>query len=229
MADHVETGLRKILEIPAVYTFYQQLLYPKSSHFRYIKDFVRPFPGAKIMDIGCGPGTVLDYLLPIVSDLNYNGYDFNPMYIKKANEKYTSIVNKSNDKNLTSGNNAENATIQFFCERVSKVDSKESDKYDIVMANAILHHLNDEEAAHLYDTAYHVLKPGGHLVTFDGVFIPNQNPFAKWLIKKDRGQNVRTEEEQLSIAEKYFQKNQMIIDHDFFRIPYTIIIGRHIK
>jgi trans-aconitate methyltransferase len=210
MADHIDKGIRKILEISSVYTFYQNLVYPRSAHLRYIKDFVQPFPGAKIMDIGCGPGTVVDYLTEVTPEVDYIGYDFNEQYIREAQQKY-------GDKGT------------FVCKRVSHVDADEADKYDIVMANAILHHLNDEEAEHLYATALHALKPGGHLVTFDPVFIPKQNAFAKWIIKKDRGQNTRTEQEHLRLAGKYFSDNQTFIDHKFLRMPYTIIIGKHYK
>lgn len=210
MADHIDKGIRKILEIPFIYTFYQNLVYPKSSHLRYIRDYVQPFPKAKIMDIGCGPGTVVDYLLEVVPEVNYIGFDFNEQYIQQAKQKY-------GDK------------AKFVCKRVSHVDAEEADKYDIVMANAILHHLNDEEAEHLYATAYHALKPGGHLVTFDPVYISKQNPIAKWMIQKDRGQNTRTEEQQLAIAKKFFPENESYIDHKFLRIPYTIIVGKHFK
>ena len=210
MPDHIDKGIRKILELPFIYTFYQNLVYPKKSHLRYIRDFVQPFPNANIMDIGCGPGTVVDYLLEVTPEVNYIGYDFNEQYIEQAKQKY-------------------GFKAKFECKRVSNVDSDQANKYDIVMANAILHHLNDEEADHLYATAYHSLKPGGFLVTFDPVFIPNQNAFAKWIIKKDRGQNTRTEQEQLAIAQKHFKKNETYIDHHFLRMPYTIIIGKHFK
>lgn len=210
MADHIDKGIRKILEVSAIYTFYQNLVYPKSEHLRYIRDFVQPFPNAKIMDIGCGPGTIVDYLLEVVPEIDYIGYDFNEQYIKQASQKY-------GDK------------AKFVCKRVAYVDVDQANKYDIVMANAILHHLNDEEAEHLYATAFHVLKPGGCLITFDPVFIPNQNAFAKWIIKKDRGQNTRTEQEHLNLSKKYFGRNETYVDHKFLRIPYTIIIGKHFK
>ncbi|WP_118949829.1 class I SAM-dependent methyltransferase [Taibaiella helva] len=210
MPDHIDGGIRKILKVPFIYTFYQNLVYPRSSHLRYIRDFVQPFPGAEVMDIGCGPGTVLEYLLAVTPQVNYSGFDFNPQYIDHAQKKY-------GDKGY------------FACKRVSHLDTDEANKYDIVMANAILHHLNDEEARHLYATAHNALKPGGYLVTFDPVWIPNQNSFAKWLIKKDRGQNTRTEAAQLALARTYFDKNETFIDHKFLNVPYTIIVGKHYK
>lgn len=210
MADHIDKGIRKILEFSWVYTFYQNLLYPRSEHLRYMRDFVRPFSGAKIMDIGCGPGTVLDYLLAASPEVDYTGFDFNERYIEQAQKKYA-------------------GKGRFVCNRVSDVESEEENAYDIVMANAVLHHLNNDEANHLYETAFRALKGGGVLVTFDPVFIPNQNKFAKWLIKKDRGQHVRTKEGQLTLARKHFRNNEMTIDHKFLRVPYTILVGQHYK
>ena len=96
--------------------------------------------------------------------------------------------------------------------------------FDVAIANGLLHHLNDEESEKLIITANRVLKPGGRLVTIDNIFIKNQSLFARFLISKDRGQNVRTLDEYLKIGQNVFTKIEYQIMHDMLRIPYTHII-----
>jgi len=74
------------------------------------------------------------------------------------------------------------------------------------------------------EMAQTVLKPGGRLITFDGVFVDNQSPCAKWIISKDRGQNVRTKDGYIALASKIFPDISCNIRHDLLRIPYTHII-----
>ena len=42
---------------------------------------LRPFPGARLLDAGCGTGSLLDNLPP---DVHYVGFDVNPAYLEAA-------------------------------------------------------------------------------------------------------------------------------------------------
>ena len=97
------------------------------------------------------------------------------------------------------------------------------------MAKGILHHINDEESKKLFEVASYSLKPGGYLVTLDGVYIKNQSKIAKYIISKDRGKNVRTPEEYTKLANSYFSKVETFILNDAYRIPYTIFIMKCYK
>jgi SAM-dependent methyltransferase len=57
----------------------------------------------------------------------------------------------------------------------------------VVPALGIAHHLEDAEAQRLFQIAYDALKPGGKLITFDGVWTDGQSPAARWLLARDRG------------------------------------------
>ena len=65
-----------------------------------------------------------------------------------------------------------------------------------------------------------ILKKGGNIITEDPILIEKQNPIAKLIIKKDRGNNVRNKKEYIKIIKKYFKKINSKIYHQKF-IPYT--------
>ena len=65
-----------------------------------------------------------------------------------------------------------------------------------------------------------ILKKNGDIITEDPILIEKQNPIAKFIIKKDRGNNVRSKKEYLKIISKYFKKINSKIYHQKF-IPYT--------
>ena len=88
----------------------------------------------------------------------------------------------------------------------------------------VLHHLDDEDALQLFGTAHEVLAEHGRLITFDAAFAPGQHPLARWIIRHDRGKNVRTEAEMLALATRRFPATKAELRHDFLRIPYTHII-----
>jgi trans-aconitate methyltransferase len=144
----------------------------------------------------------LDYL---PDDVQYTGFDMNPNYIEHAKKKY-------------------GERGSFFCSKVAEVNPSDEGKYDIVLATAILHHLNDEEALNLFKIAFYGLKETGYLITLDNAFIPNQAKIAKFLIEKDRGQHVRTPEGYTTLAKSVFPVVKYDIRNDLFRVPYTHII-----
>ena len=53
--SHIDTGLHRVLNQAGVYAAVQSLLLRRGARMRYVREFVRPFPGCRILDIGCGP------------------------------------------------------------------------------------------------------------------------------------------------------------------------------
>lgn len=207
--SQVTTGIRRILEIPAVYEVFQNLLGARAAQKRLIEEFVRPFSGARILDIGCGPAAILDFL---PNTVEYVGYDINPKYIAKAQKKYKERG-------------------QFFCARVNEaqVQPLHAGQFDIVLATGVLHHLNDDEAEHLFESVYQQLKSNGVLVTTDPVYVSNQSTIARYIISRDRGRNVRTFREYTRLAAKRFFPLETIILTDMANIPYTLFVMRLAK
>ena len=64
------------------------------------------------------------------------------------------------------------------------------------------------------------MKKDAKLLILDPIFTPNQNIFARLLIKSDRGLNVRKEDEYLNLFKKNFKNVKSKITNQFF-VPYT--------
>ena len=199
----VKLDLRSILKKPLIYRLLKSTIASERSRRDFVRNYICPKDGDRVLDIGCGPADILDFL-PAV---DYIGFDANPKYIQEAMERYK-------DRGT------------FFCEVVSQV-SLPIDYYayfDIVLAIGVLHHLNDAEALDLLRLAHIALKPGGRLITLDGVFTERQSPCARWIISMDRGQHVRNQSGYTNLVRQVFENLTVSIRHDMIHVPYTHII-----
>ena len=88
----------------------------------------------------------------------------------------------------------------------------------------IIHHLGDAEEAQLFQIAYDSLKFDDKLVIVDGVSTNNQSTAARWLLARDGGEHVRSEQEYVKIASMVFKNVEASVRHDLLRIPYTHLI-----
>jgi SAM-dependent methyltransferase len=154
----------------------------------------------RILEIGCGPGTILGYLPP--SD--YLGFDLSPKYIELARKRFPKA--------------------HFVCQRVSQFSLAKEQCFDLVLAFGIVHHLGDAEARQLFQIAYDALKQGGKLVTIDPSWADGQSPVARWLLARDRGEHIRSQREYVSIASQVFGNIRPSVRHDLLHIPYTHLI-----
>jgi cyclopropane fatty-acyl-phospholipid synthase-like methyltransferase len=201
--SQVEHGVKNLLGYSAIYNLFQWLVGATRARKRVMKDFVQVNPGMSLLDIGCGPGSIIKYL---PSSVKYFGIDSNPKYIVFAEKKF-----------LT--------PYQFACININDSNSLlHLPKFDIVLALGILHHLSDAESSKLLEFASQAMGNSGRLITLDGCYTSNQSKISKYLLKHDRGQNVRTEKEYISLAEKSFTKVRTTISHDMMRIPYTLLV-----
>lgn len=194
--------IKEILSIPQIYTLWQKLIGDYKLRKIYCRDYVKAKNGDKILDIGCGPANMLDYL---PKTINYTGFDNSISYIKNAKKKFP-------QKNYS-----------FFCQNINFAQNFD-EKFDIIMANAILHHIDDDEAEKLISFASKNLKNGGKFITLDGCFTSNQSKIKKWLLTNDRGKFVRTKEDYFKLFSNYFTEIKISIREDLYNIPYTIII-----
>jgi 2-polyprenyl-3-methyl-5-hydroxy-6-metoxy-1,4-benzoquinol methylase len=208
--SHSENGLLAILAKPWVYNLFSRLVGKKRTQKRIVSSYIRPFPGCRILEIGCGTASILTHMPDSIGE--YTGFDMNPSYIEFAKQHWGARFN-----------------CRFFCQKVEEAARLEKDSYDIVIAWGIVHHLSDIEATYLFDIAYQSLKPNGALITYDNVYLKTQHWFAKWLISKDRGRAVRTSEEYLQLSSQFFADIESDVLHDTLKIPYTIFIMRCVK
>jgi SAM-dependent methyltransferase len=192
--------IRSILGVPQAYQLYWTLIGGPARSRILVEQYIQPRPGDRILEIGCGPGTIVPYL----PQSEYVGFDANRYYIERARRRYPQA--------------------KFVCERVSAYSLPEKAQFDLVLALGIVHHLDDEEALQLFQIAREALRPGGKLVTLDGVWTKGQSAVTRYLLSRDRGQFVRSEEGYTQIAGRVFDKVRSSIRHDLLRIPYTHII-----
>ena len=200
---HSDKGLGGVLAIPWVYRVFGKSIGGTASRERLVRDYIKPFEGCRILDIGCGPGSLPAYLPNSIGE--YCGVDVNPAYIDAARARWKS-----------------RPAFSFVCEGVGSGTTPRRNYYDIVTAVAIVHHLDDADARHLFAMAYEALVPGGRLVTWDGVYLKGQSRLARWLISRDRGRMVRTDAGYRHLAAEHFDLVTGEILHDTLRVPYTI-------
>lgn len=193
----ITTGIRSLLSHPKIYSAFQYLMGAKKGWSLYVNTYVRPKSGDVILDIGCGPADVLEYL----PNVEYWGFDISEDYINKAKRKYS-------EKG------------KFFSHMLSISDVEQMPKFDLVIACGVLHHVDDKTTYDLLKLAYSALKPGGRFVTVDPCFASDQNPLARFIISKDRGQNVRDQLGYKSLALAVFSEVVVTVKHKVW-IPYT--------
>jgi SAM-dependent methyltransferase len=195
-------GLSQILRLPSGYRLFQQMVGADHSRQVYLGNYAKPVAGEKILDIGCGPADILNYL-PAV---NYTGLDLSPEYINSATAQF-------GDKG------------RFCCGDVglATIDG-EHGTFDLVMSIGVLHHLDNAQADKLLDLARRALRPGGRLVTYDGCYVPDQSRIARWMLSRDRGKFIRAPEEYQRLAAAHFSKVDASLRNDLLRIPYNHII-----
>jgi len=114
---------------------------------------------------------------------------------------------------------------KFFCKRFSDKDLKKLPKFDYILLLGILHHLNDNQIKKLMILIKKILKRKGNIIIEDPIFVKNQNPIAKFIIKMDRGCNVKNKKDYIKLISKYFKKVESKIYHQKF-IPYTWFVTK---
>jgi SAM-dependent methyltransferase len=192
------SGLYRLLNFPAIYSVVQNLVGGTDGRAIVVREFIQPRAGDRILDIGCGPAT----MLPFLGDVSYTGLDLSEAYIEQAKAQF-----------------GERGT--FLTSSVDDIAGRLNDGYDIALAIALLHHLSDEQARNLFRSASSCLRPGGRLITLDCAWTSPQNPIAKLLIGLDRGKNVRTPEEYEALARGSFSSVTSVVRTDLNRFPYT--------
>ena len=192
------SGVRSVLSDPRIYNVAQQVLGTTRSRRELVGRYLRPTPGMRMLDIGCGTASLLEHL----DGVSYVGFDPTPAYIEAARAKH-------GDRGT------------FFVGSIGGTSARDLGRFDVVLAKGVLHHLDDALAKELFELAAEVLEPNGRLVTFDGCYAPNQSRVARFIISRDRGQNVRTPAGYEALAQTAFTRVNVHIRHDLLRVPYT--------
>jgi 2-polyprenyl-3-methyl-5-hydroxy-6-metoxy-1,4-benzoquinol methylase len=165
---------------------------------RVVREYIRPAPGMRILDLGCGTAEILGALPP---DVMYVGYDMSPEYIEAAEKRF-------------------GGRGIFHCRPLEQAEVATIEHFDLVMGLGVLHHLDDPSARNFMRIAMSALRPGGRVFTLDPCFTREQNPIARFLVSKDRGQNVRDPAGYLGLLQGLDVKAHGQVTHQAW-IPYT--------
>ena len=194
--SHKTNKFYKILSSPLFYSLFQKLMKGDKIRRKILTNAIKK-KKAKILDIGCGLGDSLEH----VKNPIYFGYDISEKYIKYARNKYK-------EKGI------------FFCKNFTYKEIKKLPKFDYVLLIGILHHLKNHEIVNLLKLTKKVLKTNGQIITLDPIYEKKQNFFARFLISKDRGKNIKTKKEYLNLLRLFFKHTISKTYRQFF-IPYT--------
>jgi len=173
MQQQIDTGWRGLLSHPLVYEGFQRAV--GARHFRKVlaREYLRPRPGDRLLDVGCGPGHMLEFL----PDVDYVGVDLSHAYIEYA-------------KRAFAGHG------KFLVADATTLESHEPEPFDLVTAVGLLHHLADEGVVQLlHGLRARMSGPESRLVTIDGCYAGGQSRIAAFLLSKDRGRHVRSPED----------------------------------
>ena len=200
-----DSGLKKLLTFSRFYELFQEsLLGGKNARKWLAKNVWKARSGETIIDIGCGPGTILEYLPPEVS---YWGVDISENYIRSARRK------------LSGKGTFFLGTARDFLNH----DDSHLNSADLVLCNGLLHHLSDDEAIEVLKLSRLLMKPNGRVVCLEGVFLARQTRLSRWIVSRDRGRHVRSEQEWKNLMAQVFDSSSTSILTGLLRIPYTHI------
>lgn len=202
-----DRGIKRIFTFSWAYNLFQYLVGASNSRKWVSEHFWRAQAGQKVVDIGCGPASTA-HLLP--AGVKYVGFDISDEYISSARARYASDP----DKTFLVG------VAEDFVDQLP-IQMQDA---DLVIINGLLHHLDDDEALTALKLARVSLAPGGRLICLEACFLISQSPLARWVLKQDRGQNVRTEPEWKALFAKVYEKFDTYILTGLLRIPYTLIV-----
>lgn len=202
-----DSGLKRVLTIPWVYNAFQNAVGKQRSYAWLSRDVWRLQAGQKVLDIGCGPATVLQH---IRDDVSYVGFDISDEYIAHARREWADDPRKS--------------FVVGRAEDFVKSPPKEMIDADLVVMNGLLHHLDDDEALTALKLARACLAPGGRMVAMEVTDLISHARFASWLVSQDRGKNVRGEAEWKQLVRSVFDDVDSSVVTGALRIPYTFIV-----
>jgi SAM-dependent methyltransferase len=195
--------MKQLLAHPAIYQLYQELGGFFGARVKAIRDYLDLRPGARVIDIGCGPGYILKHL---PQGIDYVGLDIDQPSIDYARAHF--------------GSRGRFERRFFDGDAVNDLGPA-----DVVMMNGVMHHIGDGDLAATLGHVKAALKPGGVLFTLDGCYAPGQSRIDKWLLDNDRGVYVRDAEGYRRLLEGTFRRVDLHIRNDYSRLPYTFAIG----
>jgi SAM-dependent methyltransferase len=205
----INSGLRSVLAFPWVYRLFDMLVGSKAYEEWFIKNVLGLRNGQKLVDVGCGPAQILDRLPRV----EYVGLDISDAYIQAARIKF-----KARGAAIFLSGSIEDWTLNPLTYAA-----------DIVLVNGVLHHVDDDEAKNILEFAYRILKDDGRFIFYEPCYLIWQSRISTYFMSRDRGQNIRTEQQWKDLASNTFPLVSTNIVTGANRLAYVHIIGQCCK
>ncbi|MCH9631808.1 MAG: hypothetical protein S4CHLAM6_01260 [Chlamydiae bacterium] len=197
----INKGVRRVLTFSFVYNLFCKLFAKPGAWKSFINEYILNKPCFRVLDCGCGTASILK-LLP--KSIDYTGVDLSEDYIQSAKKEL-------GDRG------------KFYCLDINSLQDLNLEKFDTILLLGLLHHLSDSEASNLLGELKKMLSINGRIITYDGCFLEKQNPISRFLLKKDRGQNIRFPHEYRALAEQAFDNVKIDVRNDYLRVPFDQI------
>jgi SAM-dependent methyltransferase len=153
------TRLMRVLEDPRVYRLWQAPF--AAAKFAPVQRHGRPSEAKSVLDVGCGPGTNTRFF----PSAAYLGLDISPRYVEQARERYGD---------------------RFVVADVTRDPIPGEAKFDFVLVNSLLHHLESKDVRELLVRISTRLDENGHVHILDLV-MPGSPSISRRLARWDRG------------------------------------------
>lgn len=193
----------KILSKTIVYKTLQNLVAPAGLVQQTVTDFLTIPTHGKVLDLGCGYGSISQYFHP---DTDYLGIDLNESYIAEARRQFK----------------RENS--DFIVGDISDPEVLNRGPFDLVFVTGVLHHLSSNQVSNICKASSKLVSKDGRFVAIEPVFSPDQGIIARLTIAADRGRYVRDVEGYESLLSPGFEEVTSQVIHGRLRIPYSHVI-----
>jgi len=204
----INTGVRSLLASPALYRLAMRVIGGQKFHRWFIENILSLHDGQKIVDIGCGPADILSELALAIE---YVGLDISEVYIEAARRRY-------GQRGLFIAGSVQDWVLDARTQGA-----------DLVLSRGVLHHTDDNEAKKIIRFAHQVLNPSGRFIFYEPCYLLWQSRRSVFMMSKDRGQNIRTEQQWKALVADIFPNTVTNIVSNVNRIGYTNIIGQCFK
>jgi len=195
---------RSILALPSLYRFFQDIVGANALRRSFISNVGSITSETRILEIGCGVGSNLDYL---PEGVKYVGFDISEKYILQARCRYA-------------------GKGDFFVSSVTDMNSfKQLEPFDFVFAIGVLHHLPDNLIIRVCEQAKGAMRSGGKFITFDPCWMADQPLSEKIIAYLDRGKYIRATDQYINLLKTSFSSFETkILDTRHLPFASTICV-----
>jgi SAM-dependent methyltransferase len=145
----------------------------------------------RVLDVGCGPGTNTAYF----GTADYLGLDLNDAYLAYARRRYGR---------------------RFLTTDVCQYAGEDDGRFDFILVNSFLHHVDDAAAEDILRRLGRLLDPQGFVHILDLV-LPGERGLARFLARNDRGAFARFSDRWQAMFENVFRA--VVFE------PYCLTVG----